>query len=87
MLDPRLKMEYVRWPFSEINDDSVVEEMVKDTLMRFYEYYSSHPSTSSTEPLNEVNVKNEQESVIIHSLRIARFKKYLKEVVHKEIKS
>lgn len=91
VLNPRLKLEYVRWCFSELYDDSVAEEItkrVKDTLMCFYDYYVAHPSTSCIDgqPLNGVDAKMEEEGDV-HSLLMARFQRYIKEAVHKEIKS
>ncbi|KAB2631673.1 hypothetical protein D8674_009192 [Pyrus ussuriensis x Pyrus communis] len=48
VLDPRFKLDYVSFCFSEIYDDSTVEEMVKrvkELLFRLYEVYSASDST------------------------------------------
>ncbi|KAM1196746.1 hypothetical protein ACFX2I_008432 [Malus domestica] len=48
VLDPRFKLDYVSFCFSEIYDDSMVEEMVKgvkELLFRLYKVYSASDST------------------------------------------
>ena len=54
VLDPRYKLAYVIWSFEEIYGENVAQtmgKMVKDNLVRMYEWYSNdlgQPTTSST---------------------------------------
>ena len=43
VLDPRKKMRFLKFSFSEIYEDEVVDEMidlVRGTLVKLYDYYS-----------------------------------------------
>ena len=53
VLDPRKKLKYLNFCFSQILIEKVVNEMtgkVKDCLTRLYEHYASHDSKSGQEP-------------------------------------
>ncbi|CAL5414902.1 unnamed protein product [Camellia sinensis] len=84
VLDPRKKLKYVKFCFSQLFGAGVVNEMtgrVKDCLTRLYEYYGAHDSTSVEVP----NVSEASEMMIDddcddpHLLVASQFNSYLEE--------
>ncbi|KAF5932160.1 hypothetical protein HYC85_028331 [Camellia sinensis] len=84
VLDPRKKLKYLNFCFSQILIEKVVNEMtgkVKDCLTRLYEHYASHDSKSGQEPnvsaASEMEVDDDCDDP--HMLIAAQFNSYLEE--------
>ncbi|KAL7166879.1 hypothetical protein ACSBR2_037529 [Camellia fascicularis] len=84
VLDPRKKLKYLNFCFSQILIEKVVNEMtgkVKDCLTRLYEHYASHDSKSGQEPnvsaASEMEVDDDCDDP--HMLIAAQFNTYLEE--------
>ncbi|KAL7254645.1 hypothetical protein ACSBR1_008906 [Camellia fascicularis] len=84
VLDPRKKLKYLNFCFSQILIEKVVNEMtgkVKDCLTRLYEHYASHDSKSGQEPnvsaTSEMEVDDDCDDP--HMLIATQFNSYLEE--------
>ncbi|KAL7230363.1 hypothetical protein ACSBR2_008785 [Camellia fascicularis] len=84
VLDPRKKLKYLNFCFSQILIEKVVNEMtgkVKDCLTRLYEHYVSHDSKSGQEPnvsaASEMEVDDDCDDP--HMLIATQFNSYLEE--------
>ncbi|KAK2656068.1 hypothetical protein Ddye_009120 [Dipteronia dyeriana] len=85
VLDPRYKLDYVKFYFGDLFDDSKLTEMtydIKEFLIKLYEFYkgvdniSSSDQVSSSVPLeNEGGVGKSSENLDFRLERLKKFKK------------